>query len=59
MDILWMIRRKGKRDKDGAGVNGYTVDAQEEGKEGQGWCRSEWIHHGCSRGKGRREKDGP
>ena len=33
MNILWMHRRKGKRDEDGAGVNGYTVDAQ-EGREG-------------------------
>ena len=41
MNILWMHRRKGKRDEDGAGVNGYTVDAQEEGKEGQGWCGTE------------------
>ena len=33
MNILWMLRRKGKRDKDGAGVNEYTVDDQ-EGREG-------------------------
>ena len=31
MDILWMHRRKGRRDKDGAGVNECTVDAQEGG----------------------------
>ena len=29
-----------------------------EGKEGQGWCRSEWIYCGCTGGKGRRDKDG-
>ena len=29
-----MHRRKGRRDENGAGVNEYTVDAQEEGKEG-------------------------
>ena len=27
-----MLRRKGRRDEDGAGVNEYTVDAQ-EGRE--------------------------
>ena len=58
MNILWMHRRKGRRDKDGAGVKEYTVDAQEEGKEGEGWCRSEWIYCGCSGGKGRRDEDG-
>ena len=35
MNILWMLRRKGRRDKDDAGVNEYTVNAQKEGKEGQ------------------------
>ena len=29
-----------------------------KGKEGQVWCRSEWIYCGCSGGKGRRDKDG-
>ena len=28
-----MLRRKGRRDEDGAGVNGYTVGDQ-EGREG-------------------------
>ena len=33
MNILWMLRRKGRRDKDCAEVNEYTVDDQ-EGREG-------------------------
>ena len=41
MNILWLLRRNGRRDEDGAGVNEYIVDEQEEGKKGQGWCRSE------------------
>ena len=32
-------------------MNEYTVDAQEEGKEGQGYCRSERIYCGCSEGR--------
>ena len=35
MNILWLLRRNGRRDEDGARVNGYTVGAQEEREGGR------------------------